>query len=129
MAKDTVEKRILIVEDETPIARALELKLQHEGFATARAEDGQEAIELLEKDSAFDFMLLDLVMPRKNGFEVLEWVRKNVGDVPVMVLTNLSQNEDEKRVRELGVVDFCVKSNVPIAEIIDRIKAYFSSKK
>ena len=112
---------ILVVEDERAIAKALELKLTHEGYEVVTAADGEAALELLKKQS-YKLMLLDLVMPKMDGFQVLEALRAQRSSVPVMVLSNLSQEDDEKKARALGAKDFFIKSNSPLADIVVRVK-------
>ena len=115
------KKRILITEDEKPYARALTLKLQNVGYDSEVAEDGEIAVSKL-KVSDFDLILLDLVMPKLNGFGVLEWLQQEKKKVPVIVLSNLSQMDDEKKARSLGASDFLSKSNTSIAEVIKKIE-------
>ena len=114
-------KRILIVEDEKPMARAVSAKLENSGFSAQMAGNGDEALAALA-ENAFDLVLLDLVMPRTDGWQVLEKMRQEYTDTPVIVATNLSQAEDEKRALDLGAKDFLVKSNVSITEVVERIK-------
>ena len=116
----TKPKKILIIEDEKPMARALELKLTHEGFEAKIVFNGESALELLEKEK-FDLIVCDLVMPKVDGFKVLEALKEKKITTPVMVLTNLSQEEDEKRAKSLGAKEFFIKSNTPIANIVERI--------
>ena len=116
-------KRILIIEDERAMARALQLKLQHAGFEAETAENGEEGLSLLEK-SAYNLVLLDLVMPKMDGFAVLEAMKANGVNVPVIILSNLSQAEDEKRARDLGAKDFFIKSNTPIADIVGKASSF-----
>lgn len=118
---DTGPKIILIAEDEKPMAKALELKLGREGFQTLVASDGEEALSLLVKAKA-DLMLLDLIMPKIDGFRVLERMKAEHITTPVIVLTNLSQAEDEKRAKDLGAKDFFVKADTPIADIVKHVK-------
>lgn len=117
-------KRILIIEDEKPLARALELKLAHVGFETKSAVNGEEGLAILQEES-FDLILTDLVMPKVDGFAVLTTLRERNNTTPVIVLTNLSQVEDESRARALGAAGFFVKSDIPVAEIVERIKNIF----
>ena len=117
------QKRILIVEDEKPMAHALELKLTHAGFEAQSVGNGEEGLALLEKEK-FDLVLLDLVMPKLDGFGVLEEIKKKGIKTPVMVQTNLAQEEDEKRVKALGAKEFFIKSNTPIADIILRVQKF-----
>lgn len=114
-------KKILIAEDEKPLAKALQLKLNHEGFEAEIASDGEEALEHI-KTGKYELVLLDLMMPKIDGFGVLESLQKAKSTVPVIVTTNLSQPEDLARVRSLGARGYLVKSNTPLSGIIQRIK-------
>lgn len=115
------QKRVLIVEDEKPLAHALELKLQHEGFATVVASNGQQALDLIRQNT-FVVILLDLMMPVVDGFQVLEALQK-LGTMPtVFILSNLSQREDEERVLALGAKRYFVKSNTPLSMIVEEVK-------
>ena len=118
---ETVKKKILVLEDEKPLARALELKLIHEGFDVKTASNGENVIDFLGKE-AFSLIVCDMLMPKFDGFQVLEVLKENKIKIPVIVLTNLSQAEDEKRVREMGAVDFLIKSDTPIADVVNRVK-------
>src|SRR5690348_10398053 len=101
-------KRILIAEDEKPLAHALELKLQHEGYETIAVNDGQSCLNLLTADD-FDVLLLDLMMPVLDGFSVLEQLKDKAGPKPVIfALSGLRQHEDEKRVLALGAHKYFV---------------------
>lgn len=115
------EKKILVVEDERPMAHALELKLTHEGFLVTVAANGEEAIKALAEDT-FDLVMLDIMMPKLDGFGVLEEMKVRNYSLPAIVLSNLSQSEDEKRAHDLGANKFFVKSNTPIARIVDYAK-------
>ncbi|MBU0661184.1 response regulator [Patescibacteria group bacterium] len=115
------KKMILVAEDEKPMAKALQLKLQHIGYDVTVANNGQEAIDFLVK-GGIDLVLLDLVMPKLDGFGVLEQVKQKKIKVPIIVSTNLSQEQDEKRVRELGAKDYFVKSNTPLSDVIKHIE-------
>lgn len=122
LAGKNMNKKILIAEDDIPIASALELKLQHSGFDTAHANNGEEAIEKLKSEN-FDLVILDLMMPKLDGFGVLEQMKKDGIKTPVIVASNLSQPEDEKKAMDLGATDFFVKSNVPLSELVIKIEA------
>ena len=122
MATKPVSKTILIAEDEKPMARALQLKLTHAGFAVEIAANGKQAIDLMAKKK-YDLLLLDLIMPQVDGFGVLEALKKSKSTVPVLVLTNLSQEEDERRSKELGAKDFLVKADTAIADIVKKVQA------
>lgn len=116
-----VQKQILVAEDERPLAHALELKLQHEGFAITVASNGQEALDLMGSQH-FDVLLLDLIMPVLDGFQVLEQLQSNPNKPAVIVLSNLSQHEDEERVLQLGARKFFIKSDTPLTTIVDEVK-------
>lgn len=116
-------KRILVVEDERPLSHALQLKLAHEGFDVVVAADGSAGIEQLSKQH-FDAVLLDLIMPGVDGFQVLEHI-KTVSKRPkaIFVLSNLSQHEDEKRAMDLGADKFFIKSDIALVDLIKEIDA------
>lgn len=116
-------KKILIAEDEKPMARAMELKLSKEGMDVTVAHNGREAIDFLSKQD-FDLVLCDLIMPVKDGFSVLEFLQQSGKKTPVIVASNLSQEEDVRRSRSLGAVDYFVKSDTPIGEIVEKVKKY-----
>ncbi len=115
------KKKILIIEDEKSIASALDTKLQSEGFETTVAFNGEEGIDFLKKEK-YDLILLDLLMPKVDGFETLEEIREENIDAPVIVISNLSQYLDVKRAFQLGAKDFLVKSNTPLASVVDRVR-------
>lgn len=114
-------KKILIVEDEKPLAKALELKLGKEGYETTIAVNGKEATDLLEKGN-FSLAVLDLVMPQYDGFHVLEYIHQNKVPIRTIVLSNLSQNEDIEKAKKFGAFEYYVKSNTPIIELVEKIK-------
>ncbi len=115
-------KKILIVEDERPLSHALEMKLKSQGYETKVVTNGQEAIAEL-KATPYDLALLDLIMPVMDGFGVLTEI-KNLGmKTPVIVLSNLGQEEDRAKTKELGAIDYFVKSNTPISDIVARVKS------
>jgi DNA-binding response OmpR family regulator len=113
--------RILIAEDERSIAQALQLKLNNSGFEANIAENGVKALDILAKEK-FDLLLLDLIMPEMDGFGVLEELKKRNQKIRVIVSTNLSQEEDRRRVEAFGVKDYLVKSDTPITEIVKRVQ-------
>jgi DNA-binding response OmpR family regulator len=113
-------QHILIIEDEKTLARALELKLTRAGFLVNVAFNGEDGIALLQKTS-FNLILLDLIMPKADGFAVLQALKVKGDTTPVMVLTNLSQENDVDRAKKLGAKDFFIKSNTPLATIVERV--------
>ena len=125
--KEVIKKKILILEDEKPLAHALELKLIHEGFDVVTTDNGELGISLLQKEK-FDLVITDLIIPGMDGFEVLEMIKTKKLDVKVIVMTNLNQEEDQKRAYDLGAVDFFVKSNSTLSEIVEGIKKKIKEK-
>ena len=125
MARET--KKVLVAEDEKPIAKAFQLKLESVGFSVQALEDGVEAIEALKKGS-FDLVLLDLVMPNQNGIDVLAEMQRQKLVTPVIIVTNLSQAEDLEKVEQFkNVRGYFVKSETPIADIVERAKKLLGS--
>lgn len=114
-------KTVLIVEDERPLSHALELKLQHEGFTVTVASNGRECLELIGSQK-FDVVLLDLIMPEIDGFQVLEQLKSQSATPAIFVLSNLSQHEDEERVLALGARKFFIKSDTSLTTIVDEVK-------
>lgn len=119
--KEGIKKKILILEDEKPLAHALELKLTHEGFDVVTTDNGELGISILEKEK-FDLVLSDLIMPGVDGFGLLEEIKTKKMKIPVIIMTNLNQEEDKKRSFDLGAVDFFVKSNSTLSEIVEGVK-------
>ncbi len=120
------KKKILIIEDEKPMARALELKLSNAGYDVKSATDGKCGLDCLEKEKV-DLILLDLIMPNLDGFGVLEALKADGNATPVIVLSNLSQEEDAERAKKLGAKGFFIKSNTAIADIVNRVNEFFGS--
>src|SRR5258708_12539450 len=116
-------KKILVVEDDTYLANAYKLKLTKEGFEVKNAMDGAEAITIL---SSFmpDLILLDLIIPKKDGFSVLQELKtkEEWKNIPVIIASNLGQKEDIDKVMHLGARDFFVKTDLSLNNLIDKIK-------
>lgn len=113
--------KILIVEDERPLAHALELKLGHEGYQTSVASTGNQALQMgLSNEHAI--ILLDLILPELDGFTILKELKAKGVKAPVVVLSNLGQDEDQKKAKELGAAAYLVKSNSPLSEIVALVK-------
>lgn len=114
-------KKILVIEDEKAMAKALETKLKHEGFDAHAVFDGEQGVGELSKGH-YDLVLCDLVMPKMDGFEFLEAMKQKKLKAKVVILSNLSQEEDKKRVSALGAIDFFTKSNTSLADIVKQVK-------
>lgn len=119
-------KKILIAEDEEILLNVLKDRFEAESWEVSTARDGEEAIEAIKK-SRPGVVLLDLLMPKKDGFEVLKEVRSNpeYQDLPIIVvLSNLGSDEDIKRALALGANDYFVKTQHPMSEIVEKVKKY-----
>lgn len=116
-------KKILIAEDEKPLSHAMELKLTNAGYTVTVASDGNKAIDYL-KNNRYDLLVLDLIMPVSDGFNVLQNMKARKDKTPVVVMTNLSQEEDKIKTADFGVKDFFIKSDISLAELVSKIKTY-----
>jgi len=113
-------KKILIIEDEKTLAKALELKLTSADINVRVVFNGEDGLSLLSKE-AFDLILLDLIMPKMDGFQVLSVLKEWGIKTPVMILSNLSQQNDFKRAKEFGAKEFFIKSNTSLSTIADKV--------
>ena len=121
--------KLLVVEDDKFLRDLIVQKLQREGFATIEAIDGEEALKLA-KEAAPNLILLDLILPGLDGFEVLRQVKAdaNTKSIPIIVLSNLGQKEDMDKAFSSGADDFMVKANFTPGEIIAKIKQILQKK-
>ncbi len=122
-------KNILLVEDEDFLANLLKARLEKDGMETQIAKDGQEALKFL-KEVKFDLVLLDLILPKLSGFEVLETMRADpqFQAIPVVIISNLGQEGDINRGQGLGAVEYFVKAKVSIEDLIMNVKKYLKDK-
>ena len=123
IAANSEKKRILIAEDEEFIANLYKMNLEQHGVQVDIASNGVEAMRALDA-SAPDLLLLDLLMPEADGFQVMEHVSSNGIDVTAVILTNLSQDIDKEKCHELGAEDFFVKSDLSVEDLWEKIKGY-----
>ncbi len=121
-----VKKNILIVEDDFFVTRAYTIKFEKENFNVSSVGDGEAAIEFLKKNFLPDLIMLDLMIPKKSGFEVLKEIKSDNSwkKIPVVILSNLGQEEDMKKGSELGAVDYILKAETNIEEVVARIKKF-----
>jgi len=117
--------KVLLVEDDKFLRSICGQKLEKEGFSVFEAIDGERALESVEKVRP-DIVLLDVVLPTLDGFQVLKAIRENsnkaVAQTPIIILSNLGQDEDLKKAKEFGANDFMVKANFTTQQIIEKIK-------
>lgn len=114
--------KILFIEDETSLQKTLSSALESAGYEIVSAYDGEKGLELA-KQSQPDLILLDLILPKMNGFDVLNELKKDrqTKDVPVIVLTNLESVEDVEKVIGLGATTYLVKANYDLDDIVGKI--------
>ncbi len=122
-------KRILLVEDDDALAGVYLVRLQAEGFDVKRVANGEDALAAAISYKP-DLVLLDVMMPKVSGFDVLDILRNTpeTANLKIIILTALSQNSDKQRAIALGVDDYLVKSQVVITDVIDRIKSHLGMK-
>lgn len=116
-------KRILLAEDDRFLRRAAESALKRAGFTVLPAADGEEALRLAQAEKP-DLVLLDLIMPKLQGFEVLKALKADptTAMIPVIVLSNLGQEGDVQRALESGAVAYLVKANLSLDELVVRAR-------
>ena len=120
------KKTILVVEDDFFVSRAYAIKLEKENLNVQSVTDGEAAIEYLKKNEAPSLVLLDLMIPKKSGFEVLKEIKTSDKwkNIPVIILSNLGQESDIKKGKELGAAEYIIKADVDIENIIEKAKKY-----
>jgi two-component system alkaline phosphatase synthesis response regulator PhoP len=121
-------QKVLVVEDEQMLAKIIGMKLEEEKFEVVHAYDGEEAYNILSKSEGLpDLVLLDVLLPKMSGFDVLEKLRQENKSLPkVIVFSNFAQKADVERAHALGAVDYIVKAAFSPAEILSKIKALFA---
>ena len=107
----TTKKKVLIIEDEKPLARTLKLKFEKSGYLVKVITNGFEALADVKKGK-YDLVLLDLMLPQVNGFEILQGFEIKKIKIPVFVMSNLGQPEDIKKAKKLGAKKYFVKTNI-----------------
>lgn len=130
MPKKSVQPsvKILLVEDDAFLHKVLSQRLKEEGYDVTVATDGEIAVANA-RDLHPDLILLDLILPKKSGFEVLTDIRALPGcaKLPVVVLSNLGQQEDIDQVKKLGVKDYLVKADHSLSEMVAKVKAHVAA--
>lgn len=120
---DDTKKKILLVEDDTTLAEVYRSRLELEGFETKLVTNGEDALSAIQEYKP-DLVLLDAMMPKISGFDVLDIIRNTpaTANTRVIMLTALSQPKDKERAENLGVDEYLVKSQVVIGDVIARVK-------
>jgi len=123
-------KKILLVEDEQFLANLLKTRLEKTEQTEVRvAQDGQEALKFIKEDS-FDLILLDLILPKMSGFEVLETIHSDpqLQNIPVIIISNLGQESDVGRGQSLGAREYFIKAQVSIEELTKEVKKFLKEE-
>lgn len=130
MDKKEIKTKILVVEDDKFLRNLLVRKLEEDNFNVLTSIDGNEALEKIKKETP-DLILLDLILPGLNGFEILRQIKQdsNLNKIPVIILSNLGQQEEVKKGIQLGAVDYLVKAHFTPAEIVSKIRSILNKVK
>lgn len=123
-------KKILVAEDDKFLADVFLTKLTKEGFNVIQAFNGEDAISVTKKYHP-DLILLDIVMPKKDGFDVLREIKEddNTRDIPVIIMSNLGQEADVMMGKKLKAAEYIIKTNTSLADIVKKIKQYTKNDK
>ncbi|KKQ57076.1 MAG: hypothetical protein US74_C0008G0003 [Parcubacteria group bacterium GW2011_GWA2_38_13] len=117
--------KILLVEDDQAILEMYKMKFTEEGYDITAAEDGMTALEAAKKEIP-KMVLLDIILPKLDGFSVLEELKKDpkTKNIPVLLLSNLGQDSDKEKGKKLGAVDYCVKSDLTPMQLVEKVRTY-----
>ena len=118
---EKIDKKVLIVEDDEDFLSILKIKFESEGFSVVTAENGEEGVSATEKEKP-DLILSDVLMPRMNGMEMAKKIRETNKNVSIIFLTNIKDVDYTKNTEESGEFDYWIKSDMPIAEIVEKSK-------
>jgi CheY-like chemotaxis protein len=119
----TSQKKILVMEDEDFLMRACKLKFEREGYLFLSAQNGVQGLEVAHIEKP-DVIMLDVMMPGMNGFDVLRTLKADqvLKDIPVIVFSNLSQDSDRVLAESLGAIEYIVKAQTPLVKVIERVE-------
>jgi len=117
--------KILFIEDERTLQKTVGEVLLQEGFEVLAAEDGEAGLRMAQSEKP-DLILLDLILPKKDGFEIIEELRKDpaTANLKIIVLTNLGGSEDVERAISLGATTYLVKADYELEEVVSKIKEF-----
>ena len=116
--------KILVIDDESRMRKLVRDFLTKKGYEVLEASNGEEAMDIFYEDKEIDLLILDVMMPKISGFDVLDILRNTpeTANVRIIMLTALSQPKDKERAESLGVDDYLVKSQVVIGDVVARVK-------
>ena len=129
MKRKQKQYSVLIIEDNPRVTKIYKTKLQFEGFQTLVAPNGEEGLEKAKRNNP-DLILLDVMLPGVSGFEVLKKLKDNpkTREIPVLILSNLAPAKEQEQGRKLGAVDYFVKTDVSIFQVVEKIKELIKSR-
>ncbi len=129
-SEDFSQLRVLVVEDDKLLRDILAMRLSKEKFHITYAIDGESALTQI-KEHKPDIILLDIILPGINGFEVLKKIKEDEAtkDIDVIMVSNLGQEEDVKKAKDLGAKDFFVKANFTAEEITQKLREFMATRK
>ena len=118
------KKKILVIEDDRSLQNALVEIIHQEGFESESALDGEEGLAKI-KTFGPDLILLDIILPKKDGFEVLSEIKKDeaIKNIPVLILTNLEEVDNVQKALDLGATNYMVKSDFSLKDVVEKIRA------
>jgi DNA-binding response OmpR family regulator len=121
-------KNVLLVEDDKFLSTLLKNRLEKEGLTVNHVSDGESAITALQ-ETIPDLTLMDIILPKKNGFEVLEEIRQDprMKGLPIIIISNLGQASDIAKSRELGAIEYYVKAQTSIDDLVVKIKNFLKA--
>lgn len=124
MEQEKKKNKIMVIEDDKFLRELLVRRLEEENFEVFSCVDGNEALAGIKKELP-DLILLDLILPGIDGFEILKQVKQdnNISSIPVIILSNLGQQEEVEKGISLGAIDYLIKAHFTPGEIIDKIKS------
>ena len=117
-----MSKKIVVVEDDQILLKALNIGLLSNDFEVLSAKDGEAGLDVVKKEKP-DLVLLDLILPKMHGFEVLKALKsdKSTKNIPVIILSNLGQDSDVEKGMDLGAKDYFVKASTDLSELAEKI--------
>ncbi len=122
-------KTVLLVEDDKFLSALLKNRLEKDGLNVVRAVDGEEALNVLRSEAKLDMVLLDIILPKKNGFEVLEEIQHDpsLKKLPVIIISNLGQDDDIGKGKNLGAIAYYIKAQTSIDDLVAKIQSFMHS--
>ncbi len=121
------DKKVLVAEDDVFLSQLLSTRLEKAGINVLKAFDGEEALEIIKKERP-DLILLDIILPKKSGFEVAEEVASNpmLRGTPIIITSNLGQDSDVAIGKSLGVVEYLVKAKINVDDLVTKVQSHLT---